>query len=281
MLSRFSVYALVALCLAGCATTQVALPGATDRFMTQLAMAGMAPIDGPRRITGGERERVVRRIDQRIRPAVERVCRRYFGVGHPCTAEFADGGPSVVVGDNNINAYIDQDNNIHVLGGLVAWSGSDDELAFVLAHEYAHGLFDHVGTRMSNMGRGLLAGLGAGAAVGLLAGVSKDEVDDVLLGGAAVGATVGGLVFSKSMELEADHMAMFIMDDAGYDVEKGMHFFQRSIRYEAGQRRTGGQGRIGFFQTHPSDRDRLLNQLATIDAIRNGAVAPVPKDGGR
>ena len=281
MLSRFSVCTLAVFCLTGCATTQVALPSATDRFATQLDVASMAPIDGPRRIEGRAREQVVQRVDGRLRPAVRRVCQRYFGVEHPCGVQFGDRGPTVAVGDNNINAHIDQDNNIHVMGGLVAWSGSDDELAFVLAHEYAHGLFGHVRSRMSNMGRGLLTGLGAGAAVGLLAGVPREDLDDVAVGGAAAGATLGGLVFSKSMELEADHMAMFIVDDAGYDVEKGMHFFQRSIRYEAGQRQSGGQGRIGFFQTHPSDRDRLLNQLATIDAIRNGAVAPVPKDQGR
>lgn len=281
MLPRFSVFALVALCLTGCATTQVALPSAPDRFAPQLAAASVAPIDGPRRIAGRAREEAVQRVDRRLRPAIRRVCQRYFGAGHPCGAQFSNRGPTVAVGDDDINAHIDQDNNIHVQGGLVAWSGSDDELAFVLAHEYAHGLFGHVRARMSNMGRGALAGAGAAAAVGLLAGVSRERVDDVAVGGAGVGMTVGGLVFSESMELEADHMAMFIIDDAGYDVEKSMHFFQRSIRYETGQRQNGGPGRIGFFRTHPSDRDRLLNQLATIDAIRNGAVAPVRKDGGR
>ena len=141
MLSRLSVCVLVALGLTGCATTQVALPSATDRFAPQLAAANAAPIDGPRRIAGQAREEVVHRVDRRLRPAVQRVCQRYFGAGHPCGAQFSSRGPTVAVGDDDINAHIDQDNNIHVLGGLVACrrAGAEGRGAVNEAADVRHG----------------------------------------------------------------------------------------------------------------------------------------------
>ena len=53
-----------------------------------------------------------------------------------------------------------------------------------------------------------------------------------------------------------------------------MQFFQRTLRLQH-QMNVSGEGRIvGFFATHPSDEERLLQLLATIASIEQGVVEP-------
>ena len=97
------------------------------------------------------------------------------------------------------------------------------------------------------------------------------------MGSTALGAAMGQTVFSKDMELEADHLALFILAEAGYDMSKGMQFFQRTLQLQQQMNRAGQGQVVGFFTTHPSDQERLLQLLATKDMIERGATRPLWK----
>ena len=105
-----------------------------------------------------------------------------------------------------MNAYIDANSSITVLSGLMARAGSEDEIAAVLAHEYAHGLMRHIAKRRRNGTSAALAGLLAGAAVGAMV-EDSDNVGDWMRVGANIGSQAGLLVYSRAMENEADHLA--------------------------------------------------------------------------
>ena len=139
--------------------------------------------------------------------------------------------------------------------GLVAIAGSDDELAFVLAHEYSHGLMKHIRTTQVNAAIGTIAGAIAGG----LAGVDVNESADI-------GARTGARAYSKPMELEADHLAMFIFAEAGYDIMKSGDFFLRMIKAGVASRF------YAFMTTHPTDSERVQRLIATERLIRSGGM---------
>ena len=92
-----------------------------------------------------------------------------------------------------------------------------------------------------------------------------------------IGGTFGALKFSKKMELEADHLAMFVLDEAGYDLDKAMQFFQRQYQIQHQYNQSGNQQVVGFLDTHPSDEERLLHLEATKEMIRQGHNRPLWK----
>ena len=134
----------------------------------------------------------------------------------------------------------------------------------MLAHEYAHALMGHVAQTRKNSFMGELLG-GARGAGG----------DRSAYGSTAAGAGIGLTVFSREMELEADDLAMFMLAEAGYDLDKGMQFFQRTYQIQHKMNLAGRGQAVGFFATHPSDEERLLRLLATKAQIEQGVDRPM------
>ena len=82
------------------------------------------------------------------------------------------------------------------------------------------------------------------------------------------------------MEAEADHLAVFILHEAGYDLKKGSMFFVRALRKQAqlNYRHHGeGQQVLGFLRTHPHHTDRLKEWVATEEMIASGHRSPLWK----
>jgi len=113
---------------------------------------------------------------------------------------------------------------------LIAIARNKDELAFIMAHEAAHHIEGHLGQLQRN------ASLGADLA-GALFGTNDAR---------NIGAAVGGRVYSKDFELEADALGALIAKRAGYDPLIGAAFFQRIP--DPGNR---------FLGTHPANSDRI------------------------
>ena len=273
MLLRIAVVALLA---TGCAGVQLNLPQPGASAQADLARLFSAPVE-PSRGTRAEPSRmtVVRRIDEKILPAAIRVCERTFNNPEDCRGSLSNRTIVVATRDEGINASVGQNFDLTILGGITRVAGSDDEIALVMAHEYSHALFGHVARSTNNsMLAGLLGALGGAALAGAV-GANDVGVAVAAAEGASIGESIGWTAFSKDMELEADHLALFILDDAGYNMDKGMQFFQRTLRMEQHYRDTGQQRSVGFFQTHPSDEERLLRLLATKEMIERGADRPV------
>lgn len=94
-----------------------------------------------------------------------------------------------------------------------------DELAFVLGHEAAHHILDH-------LGRQKVAVAAAEAELRRQAesvGASTAELEDV----SRVSQTVGVLRFSQDYEIEADVLGAQLTRRAGFDAWKGSAYFSR------------------------------------------------------
>ena len=216
----------MAVALAGCAGPITHIPQAS----TQSYQEGVQRFH---RFDGGKERQVARedqaqldavnRVWARLAPAATRVCKRTFS--HGCDQSMNGIRLTVYTDDPNVNAFAAADGELGILGGLVLSSGSDDELAMVMAHEVAHHFYGHNQKSAQNEGMGLLLGGAAALTVTGLTGQYDQSMYDNLMKG---GAIAGARAYSPEMELEADHMAAFILAEAGYDIRKGGDFIVRS-----------------------------------------------------
>lgn len=113
-----------------------------------------------------------------------------------------------------------------------------DELAFVMGHEAAHHILDHLDRTQQNavVGATLFSGIAA------IAGADAASVRSL----EQLGASVGARSYSKNFELEADRLGTLIALEAGYDPVLGAQYFNRIP--DPGDR---------FLGTHPPNRSRM------------------------
>ena len=260
---------LAAACLSGCAGTRIATPQVAPWVQSASFNRTNKPIPSPRHTPSSDQILVVNRIDERINPAAIRICQRTFNNPQDCFGLLRSRKIRVLGSDSRINAFVGDKYDITFLGGLIFHAGSDDEIASVLAHEYSHALLGHPQKSMRNRLGGMLIGMAIGAAVG-----AKTENPDWVDLGARVGFETGNLVFSRSMELEADHLGMFILHEAGYDMSSATDFHVRMRNYEARGESTGIKGLLGFITTHPPPERRIDKMIATQAQIEAGAQRP-------
>lgn len=276
MRTRIAAGIVVAsLALTSCAGSRVSLPQPTPTAQAELASLLNSPVDESRQIPRWTRQETLDAIDARVLPAAMAVAHRTFNNGPQVEAALRGRRLMIDVNNERINASVGQNYDVTVLGGLIREAGNDAEIALVLAHEYAHAMFGHVAQMRSNTGVGELIGglLGLATVASMADDLTSDQANDIIAGGLSVGTDMGMTAFSKDMELEADHLALFIIAEAGYDVGDALQFFRRTLQLQA-HRQANGLRSVGFFETHPSDQDRLLQLIATKALIETGADRP-------
>jgi predicted Zn-dependent protease len=160
-----------------------------------------------------------------------------------------------VVDDNaTINAFALPGGKVAVYTGILPYTKDDAGLAFVLAHEVGHALARHGGERMSEQ---LLLQLGQEGLNIAIADKSQQAIQAINLG-YGVGATLGFMLpFSRTQELEADHIGIILMAKAGYDPREAPKFFERMM---SGHTKKGP----AFLSTHPADETRIRDLNAFI-----------------
>ena len=126
---------VVLLSITGCAGARVSLPQPSPATQTELARLFSTPVNRSRDIQPSARLNVVTEVDRRVLPAAERVCQQTFSSPQDCPGLLNNRSLTVAADDEGINAFVGQNFDLTVLGGLVGVSGSDDEIALVLAHE--------------------------------------------------------------------------------------------------------------------------------------------------
>ena len=261
----------VVLLTSACARTRLALPQPVQETRSEAAALLNSPIDEPRDIPPEEMLALTDKVDKRVLGAAVSVCQRTFNNPEICPATLYGRKLTVATGHSDINAFMGTDYDMTILGGLIRETGNDDELAMVMAHEYSHALFGHVRKRMRNAAGGEILGSLLGLAVGAAGSFEQEGMEQVITGAGSVGRGIGSLVFSKDMELEADHLALFMVDEAGYDVRTAMQVMVRLWRLGS---QTGGDGHVGFLETHPTSEERIMRLLATERMIQEGAKLP-------
>lgn len=118
---------------------------------------------------------------------------------------------------------------------LIADARNRDEIAFVMGHEAAHHISEHLAKQQQTAIGGAIIG-------GLIAASVGIDVD----AGQRLGGTVGARAYSKNNELEADALGTVIAKRAGYDPVRGAQFFARIP--DPGDR---------FLGTHPPNASRV------------------------
>lgn len=144
-----------------------------------------------------------------------------------------------VLNSDVINAYAAPGGPVLITKRLVQMLPTDDELAFVLAHETGHIAAQH---GRDAINRSLLA---SGIASILFGGASN-----TVQMGISIMYTLYDRGYSRNQEYQADNYGVQMMTGAGYSAEGAVKALAR-----LGTQRSGGINK--YFSTHPDVPDRI------------------------
>jgi len=135
-----------------------------------------------------------------------------------------------LVNSKTMNAFTTGGNHMYVYGQLFQLVESEDELAAVVAHEYAHVYARHVHKGMNRQQLSLLGAAGL-AGAGYLAGGEEHGKEYATIAGSL--ALAGGqfllMGYTREDEAEADELGFAFYTRAGWDPERFGDFFQAMI----------------------------------------------------
>ena len=171
-----------------------------------------------------------------------------------------DGGVQFhLVNSKTLNAFTTGGQHIYIYNQLFQDSKSEDELAAVMAHEFAHVYARHVHNGMKRQ-YGTVAAALAGGAIGYVAG--GDSGGQV----ASLGAGAGGAVaqffnqgYTREDENEADKLGFSFYIRAGWDPERFSDFFKQMIEK--------GYDRPSQGSDHPSLKERVANTQQRVERM--------------
>ena len=185
-------------------------------------------------------------VGERIEKAGAKICRELNLQENGCYYYFR------ISQSDEINSQADG-KNIIINTGMMRFVESDDELAVVMAHEFAHNLMGHIKAQKNN------------ATIGMLLGVAADALADsqgINMGGemTKAGTEIATLRYSVEFEQEADYIGLYVMARAGYDVSSAPKLWRRmSIENPDG---------IYSSTTHPSNATRFVALQKAITEIK-------------
>lgn len=156
-----------------------------------------------RRHIGGREQRLLRRITSKLKRFQIRkdIDYRTYLVEHSKRP-------------NLVNAWVTATGDIFVTKGMLAFAQSEDELAYIIAHEIAHIENMHPDRRIA-MRKGIKATFGPTSLVEKLTGATEQ-------------LTVS---LNQYNEIVADRAALYLMYEAGYDPEAALRFLSRLDDY--------------------------------------------------
>lgn len=193
-----------------------------------------------------DRQKRLAPIVRRVTEAGKQFCGRFVKVKGDCVY------PVEIESKGVLNAYANGQKMV-VDAKMMDFLASDDELAAVVAHEYAHNLMNHVGNTQQNvMAGGLL-----GTVADMLA--ASQGIDS---GGqfGKLGAQGAHMMYSKDFEREADYVGMYILYLAGYNIDNVAGMWRRMS--------VENPNSIYVGSTHPVNPERYLLLQKTAEEIK-------------
>jgi predicted Zn-dependent protease len=194
--------------------------------------------------TNPETNAMIRRVGERVAAAANRPDYDW---------EFA-----VIQDDKIINAFCLPGGKVAFFTGILKKTENEAGVATVMGHEVTHAIQRHGVERIS---RGIVEQV---AQVGALAGAATGKVNPQVVLGVLSAYGVGvSLPFNRAQEIEADHIGLRLMAQAGYDPHEAVAFWERMSgcpRNMIGKLCfRSGAGIPEFLSTHPSDENRIRN----------------------
>jgi hypothetical protein len=168
---------------------------------------------------------------------------------------------AAVVEKDVVNAMADG-KNVILTTGMLRFTETDDEIAIVLGHEFAHNALGH----MRQMRAQVLAGMLADLAVAVFSGVST-----------GVFSNLARIAFSEEFEADADYLGLYFVARAGYDFHLAPQFWRRMAVEHTKNIRDS------MVSTHPSTPERAVVLKKTIEEIdekmkKGAALVPAKQD---
>jgi predicted Zn-dependent protease len=168
---------------------------------------------------------------------------------------FSEGMQFHFVNSKTLNAFTTGGNHMYIYTALFQQSRTEDELAAVMAHEFAHVYGRHVHKGMNRQYAALGLALAAGAGGYALGGEDNRETyAGAAAGGAMLASQLVNAGFGRDDEAEADDLGFEFYVRAGYDPDKFGDFFRQMIAkgYDKG---SGGFNK--YLGSHPPLKDRV------------------------
>lgn len=247
----------LALLLTACVAPTTDNPNVTRDEMSremdlQARAAKMAPINFNEQKPYGKNQvaALAQRLDPiatRIARATEGLCRDFGAPKQQCQFEVI-----LDASKRGLNAHADGQ-NVVVYPAMIDFAQNDNHLAFVIAHEFAHNLMDHVGAQKKNVTLGALLGAVADVAAGA-AGTNTGGTFS------KVGAQTGMLRYSPSFEHEADYVGLYILARAGYKIEDAPDFWRMMSQAQPDA--------VYVSSSHPNNPARTIAMGKTVAEIR-------------
>jgi Zn-dependent protease with chaperone function len=210
------------------------------------------------------------RVAARLEPHAEALCRQETPERDCDLAIRVDLNPRATA---NAFQTVNADGPLIIITApLLQGTRNDDEVAFVMGHEAGHHIASHMEKRAGQQLAGaLILGVAAAYASSGTDYQSRRIVDSAM----DAGATVGGMAYSQTYELEADMLGAYIAEAAGYDAEKGSLIFAR--REGGGTGPTAGvNGALSLWSTHPSSPQRVATVRYAVADARAKRAAGLP-----
>jgi Zn-dependent protease with chaperone function len=203
-----------------------------------------------------------RRVAARVSPVASRLCQRETAdrPGFDCNVQI--GIDTKMPVRNAYFTYADpaarRGPQIRVTVPMLRDIQNDDELAFILGHEYGHLIGRHIEKQQQQQLAGMLI-MGTLAAAATAGDLYTDPA--LISDSMAAGAVIGQTAYSQTYELESDTLGTLIARSAGYDPVRGAAYF---ARVEASRTQSGA---FSFWGTHPPDMKRVATVMATVNQI--------------
>ena len=171
-----------------------------------------------------------------------------------------------ILSDSSINAYVNQENVIHITSGLIEYSPDYVALLAVLAHEIGHIDSNHINLRKNSLKK--IESISNLTSLSIIAGSIMSGNPDLLQGTflSSAGKSNLFLNFSKEQEIEADYYAINTMSKLNIyseSVVKLLSTIEEKIKQK------GFNEENQRYSTHPYFKDRIHLQKLSFNNKNN------------
>lgn len=251
-IKHIALLSLVAM-LAACATPTTKRPGYSKAELAseQQVQSGVAKVksdfNDQKDYSGDDIKKLAARLDAVATPieqASATLCRDIMAP--KCNFQIV-----LKADEKGLNAHADG-KNVVMYPAMIDFAKNDNQLAFVVAHEFAHNILNHQKSLMQNVAAGGILG----SLIDIAAGTQG-----VNTGGAfgKLGAQTGQLSYSPEFEHEADYVGLYILARAGFDYTQAPAFWRNMSQ--------ANPKAVYTKTTHPTNPARTLQMSKTVEEI--------------
>lgn len=252
MLKQLLVLSLVVM-VSACATPTTQRPtySKAELASEQRAQAEAAKAKGEfndqKKYSSAEIQKLAARLDEVATPieqASATLCRDIMAL--KCASKVV-----LKPDEKGLNAHADG-KNVVVYPAMIDFAKNDNQLAFVIAHEFAHNILNHQ--------KSLAQNVAAGGILGSLLDIAA-STQGMDTGGAfgKIGAQQGQLSYSPEFEHEADYVGLYILARAGFDYTQAPAFWRTMSQ--------ANPNAIYTTTTHPTNPSRTIQMNKTVEEI--------------